>query len=127
MSKPIPAIIVFIVGILISLLLWFVPMGWPQMFRWLSPETARLAVWVVFVITLGMSIILLLPYISRRLYPIKLKADDLVCWRIERPEPEHHGWHHCYEYNFEGEISIMPRATVVISAFYISFQAEKTK
>ena len=52
-------------------------------------------------------------------FPAKIKVDELTCWRIEREEPPHHMWHHCYEYNFAGEISIIARIAAIITAFYL--------
>ena len=58
-------------------------------------------------------------------FPVKLKAKKLTCWHIERPEPEHHAWQHCHEYNFAGEISITPRIKAVVTAFYLELPTGK--
>lgn len=58
-------------------------------------------------------------------FPAKLKAKELTCWHIERPEPEHHAWSHCHEYNFAGLIAITPRIKAVIAAFYLELLTDK--
>lgn len=57
--------------------------------------------------------------------PLKVKIDELTCWHIERPEPEHHAWSHCYDYNFEGDWLITPRIEAVATNVYLDLLVEK--
>ena len=58
-------------------------------------------------------------------FPAKLRASDLTYWHIERPEPEHHGWEHCHEYNFYGIASIFPRSKAEIIDLHLELRMRK--
>lgn len=68
---------------------------------------------------IGILLTILSREIIRKFFPVKLKIGKLTCWHIERPEPEHHGWAHCHEYNFACEFPIILRTEASITAFYI--------
>ncbi|MFZ7131880.1 MAG: hypothetical protein ACOWWR_05940 [Eubacteriales bacterium] len=74
---------------------------------------------------LGITITLLYNQIVKRFFPASIKVYKLICWHIERPEPEHHGWEHCHEYNFHGEIEITPRIKDEFKAFYLLLRHNK--
>ena len=59
-----------------------------------------------------------------KLAPVKVKVNELFYWHIEREEPPHHAWHHCHEYDFVGEISIIPRIEAIVTAFYLELPME---
>lgn len=122
MKRIFVGIAVFLIGLLLGLLLWFAPMGWPKMFEWLSPSTARTASWIIIILMSLLAGGLIYFPLRDRLHPIKLKVKELICWRIERQEPEHHAFHHCHEYNFHGQITLIPRSELAVIEFYLEIQ-----
>ncbi len=77
--------------------------------------------WILLVsFSAGIMCMIMSHFWFRIIKPLKLKVNELTCWHIERPEPEHCGWSHCHEYNFAGEISITRRTEVTVKEFYLS-------